>query len=529
MAEIKTKRTKKKQLGQFMTPIKMCYDIVNESVFTTDSKILEPSFGCGNFIIALIDKLIPLYDGNIEEKITTILNNNIWGVELDPEMYSECLEQIKNKWGFIPQTHNLISGDFLLNKLDVKFNYVIGNPPFGGTINPKYQNSLDRIYGFRDGFKIKKETYSFFMIKSIENLTDDGKLIFISSDTFLTIKTMTGLRHYLFNSGYNKIKSVNFFSEETNYPMIILSHNKSDKKDFITLNDLDIPYDNMKLTDNFSWFIQDEYVKYFKGDKLSKFLIGSSGMTIGKNELFLRDIEANNTIVETYDFSYFDEPITLSRELERAKNNILSNPKIEEIKRLESNGITKRNVRITKKENPSTIQLPNEDYCYYNKSSNESFYAKPTSVIYWKDDGDAVITFKKTGNWYLHGVGGKPFFKRKGLTWQLISSSIKARFLPEGYILDSGSPIAVLKDGVNDDELYFIIGWLNTSICNTILKKVINHTKNIQSKDIEKLPYPFWVSEETKKIVIDVVKQIILDKQNDKPINVNLEDYFIMK
>jgi hypothetical protein len=140
-------------------------------------------------------------------------------------------------------------------------------------------------------------------------------------------------------------------------------------------------------------------------------------------------------------------------------------------------------------------------------------------MIYWKDDGDACITYKKNGNWYLHGVGGMPFFKREGITWQLISSSIKARYLPKGYILDSGAPIIVLNDCIGKDELYFILGWLLTSKANEILKKVINHTKNIQSKDIERLPYPFWVNQEKKTESIAYIKDLVekLMKGGDIP------------
>lgn len=517
MAEVKANRTKKKQLGQFMTPIEKCESILENYKFNKSDKILEPSFGCGNFIITIIDKFLEIYEGTIEEKLTQILNHNLYGVEFDPEFYNECLENIKSKYGFLPESHNLVLSDYFLYNPPVEdgFDYIIGNPPFGGTIDPKYQDEMDKKYGVRNGHKIKKETYSFFMIKSIECLKSNGKLVFISSDTFLTIKTMTGLRLFLYEQGFNKIERLLNFSEETDYPMIVLTHHKSNNKDHIDLDGVEIPYENMKLTSNFSWYIQQEFVKYFKGDKLEKYLIGTSGMTVGKNELFLREIREDNTIVEEYDFTFFDDPITLEKEISKARNNKLSLGKIKEYQDLEKDGVTRRNVRITKLETPRIIQLPNPDYCFYNKAINETLYSKPNTVIFWKDDGDACITFKKNGNWYLHGVGGKPYFKREGLTWQLISSSIKARYLPEGYILDSGAPIAVLREGVQKSELLFIIGWLLTNKCNEILKNVINHTKNIQSKDIERLPYPFWVNEENKSKAIQLIKESINYKKNN--------------
>jgi len=532
MAEVKANRTKKKQLGQFMTPINLCQDILENYTFVISDRVLEPSFGCGNFIITLIDKFLPLYNGTIQEKLDIILNNNIWGCEYDEIQYNECIDNIKNKYGYYPEVNNLKLGDYFFYDSGFEFDYIIGNPPFGGTIEPEHQDFLDRKYGFRDNFKIKKETYSFFMVKSIESLKDNGKLIFISSDTFLTINTMTGLRKFLYKKGSNIINKLRNFSEETDYPMIVLTHHKDNQLDHIILDDMEIPYDNMSLTSNFSWYIQEGYAKYFKGKKLSKYLIGTSGMTIGKNELFLRKIESDGSIKEPYEFSYFDEPITLENEYSKARNGKLSPSKIESIKEMEVSGLTKRNVKIEKRETPIKVQLPNEDYCYYNKSTNDTLYSKPNTVVYWKDDGDAVITFKKNGNWYLHGVGGKPYFKREGLTWQLISSSIKARYLPSGYILDSGAPIAVLRDGIDKSELFFIIGWLLTSKCNEILKNVINHTKNIQSKDIERLPYPFWVSDDDKLKVIELIKSNIKLKANtgkpDNNFNEVLESLFKM-
>ena len=130
-------------------------------------------------------------------------------------------------------------------------------------------------------------------------------------------------------------------------------------------------------------------------------------------------------------------------------------------------------------------------------------------MVYWKNDGQAVYTFKKSGPWYLHGVGGKPYFKQEGLSWQLISSHLNIRYLPSGYILDSGAPCAFLKKGVAKDEMYFVRGWCLTKWCNTILRKVINHTRNIQSKDFERLPYPSWVSAEHREQAIGLIKDMI--------------------
>jgi hypothetical protein len=149
-------------------------------------------------------------------------------------------------------------------------------------------------------------------------------------------------------------------------------------------------------------------------------------------------------------------------------------------------------------------------------------------VIYWKDDGDAVMTYKKTGNWYLNGVGGGKHFKREGLTWQLISSRINMKYLPPGYILDSGAPCAFLRSGIPKEELWFILGWTLTETATKILKTVINHTKNIQSKDIERLPYPWWVSQSAKKRIISLVRSCVKNAQKGTVYTRNSEEYCLL-
>jgi hypothetical protein len=196
--------------------------------------------------------------------------------------------------------------------------------------------------------------------------------------------------------------------------------------------------------------------------------------------------------------------------LQKARLGKLPANAIEQLRTSERQGLCRKGVEIRERKSPEKVSLPNPDYRPYNKAVNKIVYAAPTHVIYWKDDGDAVITYKKTGNWYLRGVGGRNYFFREGITWQLIASRMHMRYLPEGYVLDSGAPCAFTREGVQSDELYFALGWTLTKECNRILKEVINHTKNIQSKDFERLPYPFWASEHDKNQVIRLMKQLIM-------------------
>jgi len=274
-----------------------------------------------------------------------------------------------------------------------------------------------------------------------------------------------------------------------------------------------LDYTTISCTENLSWRINKDLAKYFSGKVLGDVIIATSGMTIGNNELFLRDI-VNGALKETFAFKFVDDRITLKRERERARLNILSKKQVEKIQQLERDGATRRNLRWKELERPRTIKLPHEHYRYYNKANSMIIYSVPGCAVYWKDDGDAVYTFKKNGNWYLHGVGGKKYFGRSGFTWSLIAPRMYTKLLPPGYILDSGAPAAFVRPGVDKDEIFFLMGWTLTEKCNEILKRVINHTRNIQGKDIERMPYPFWLSDEQKREIVIYVKKLINTAKN---------------
>lgn len=489
MSIAKRQRTDKQQKGQFLTPRHIAEKITDEIDVTSDMRILEPSFGKGVFLEILGER---------------VGWSNLHGCELDAELYNDFSSRYTN----IITTHNV---DFFKYESDGQFDMIVGNPPFGGTFDKTIEDSLDRKYGFRDGFKIKKETYAFFIVKSIDMLKDGGRLVFICSDTLLSISTMKGLRNFLMASGSVKITNLPADFDETKYPMIVLDFVKGGKGLNVFGKELDA--NDVQRTPNFSWLIDDDLLQYFSGEFIGDYMVASSGMTIGDNEKFLRKIN-NDIIEEPFDIIIDKRTITLERELSKARLGKISEDKQNKIKLQEKNGETENYVKFVNLEKPKSIQLPHEDYKYYNKASGDILYSKPSCVVYWKNDGEAVYTFKKSGNWYLHGVGGKQFFCKEGLTWQLISSKIKMRYLPTGYILDSGSPIAVLKNNIERDEMFFILGWCLTDIANTILKTVINHTRNIQSKDIERLPYPNWV--ENKNQIIEYVKCLVDDVMNGK-------------
>lgn len=515
-----------RQLGQFMTPPLLARRLVADMDLASDTTILEPSFGDGSFLVPLIERLIELRSGSPRERYVAVMEQNLYGIELDEVLYQRALERIEARFGPLPKTHNLSCADyFRVPQLLVGgFDLVIGNPPFGGTFEAGIEDALDKRYGSYRGHKLKKETYSFFVAKAIEELAADGWLRFICSDTFLTIKTMRGLRELLLDTGQVTVADLPGAFDTTKQPMVVLDLESGSPAESASIRGCTLQRSAIATTPNFSLGLDPELAPLFGGPLLGEFVVGTGGMTIGRNELFVREIESDGTVVEPYELEFFDRPITVEGERERARLNHLSRRQLERIEREEAEGATRRAVRPRLLESPRRVRLPSPDYLPYNRASSGRVYAPPSHVVYWRDDGDAVLTFKRDGPWYLHGVGGRPFFKQAGLTWQLVAPRINARYLPDGYILDSGAPCAFLRDGVDARELFVILAWLQTDLATKLLKRVINHTRNIQGKDIERLPYPYWTPVEIRYRAAQLVELQLNAMMAGEPRDADLDE-----
>lgn len=522
----KLERCEKRQRGQFMTPKRLAQAIVETLDLRNVRRVLEPSCGDGAFVEAVLGRILNEHEEQPDHLHDTN-GINLIAVEIDSGLLDQCKQMATSALkGVTHCSCDLIDSDFFrkfmdrqlfgsggnhTNPLAEKFDLIIGNPPFGGSFDPEIEDELDALLGNRYGVKIKKETYAFFIVACTELLHPNGRLVFICSDSLLTIPTMTGLRQYLMKSGQVTLHQLEEFSGETNYPMLVLEYTHSKGGGIIHRFGEQLQQSDIEATPNLSWGITPELTRLFCGPKLGDLFVASSGMTTGKNEYFVRQISRENTISEPFQFRFYDAPISAIYELERARLNKLPSKKRRELQDAEHRGVTERRVAIESLDVPTTISLPHDNYRPYNKAIGCIIYSPPTHVIYWKDEGDAVLTYKRTGNWYLRGVGGQPFFGRECLTWQLVASRFVPRYLPSGYILDSGAPCAFAREGVDRSEIYFVIGWLLSPLANHILKTVINHTMNIQSKDFERMPYPWWVSESAKdratQSVLDMVEQ----------------------
>ena len=281
-----------------MTPLSLARRIVSGIALPNTGIILEPSCGDGRFLVALADQV-----GGKQPSVSQDAPLRLMGIEIDPLLAATARARLA-RWrrrtasgmnvgvyeadffdGYLRGFESGNDGRVRLapNSIDL----IVGNPPFGGTFDHAIEDILDGRLGNRLGRKIKKETYAFFIVACMELLRPGGRLVFICSNTLLTIPTMTGLRHLLMEHGEVDVTDLDRFSDETTYPMVVLNVVKRKVQRCVRRNGVVIANKAIKATANLSWGITQDLAKVFRGPCLGDCFVASSGMTTGKNEYFV--------------------------------------------------------------------------------------------------------------------------------------------------------------------------------------------------------------------------------------------------
>ncbi len=191
--------------GIVFTPEYIADYIVKNTVlnYNSNCKIIDPSCGCGIFLISTIKYLHNKYS----VKIIDIIENNLYGLDIK----SENIERVKillslfsiiNNEDCIKVKFNLVCSDSLFTNWDNifnidKFDYIIGNPPY---VN-NHELDNDYIEKLKITFKTtKKGTFNIFYAfieKSDAYINKNGTIGYIIPNNFLHIKSASELRAYI--------------------------------------------------------------------------------------------------------------------------------------------------------------------------------------------------------------------------------------------------------------------------------------------------------------------------------------------
>ena len=285
----------KTENGIVFTPDFIADYIVKNTIinFNKKTKIIDPSCGCGIFLISTIKHIKSLT--NIS--ISNIIKNNLFGIDLQKENIERVkilisLYAIINGEDNEEYKFNLKCCDSLFNDWERifnvnKFDYIIGNPPYinNHDLKDEYINLL------KSNFETTQEgifnIFYAFIEKSSIYLSDTGKIGYIIPNNFLHIKSAKKLRQYIKNN--NLLNTIIDFKDNTVFSPV-LTYNSII---FLTKNNTTIKYSQIKKTKNVNSILENINFKIKKINELD-----DDGWILSNNNVInnIRKIESYNKI-----------------------------------------------------------------------------------------------------------------------------------------------------------------------------------------------------------------------------------------
>lgn len=256
----KKMKTNQKQEGQYMTP-KAIVDIVLDSVSYTGSSILsktimEPSFGSGVFLVKILERIVKegTAVGKNKREIADVIRNNVFGIEKDKSLYDRAISRLNNFLNSheLPSIEwsNLVNGDTLklYKNYQGRMDYVVGNPPFVvvHNLSTEYRELIKNTLRFSSG---TTDIYVAFYEMGLSMLNENGKLGYISPNTFLRNASQKGFRDFLIDNGYISaiydFKDTHIFDADTYTCICVLD--KSYRVEYkVRYNETMIPFSEFK-------------------------------------------------------------------------------------------------------------------------------------------------------------------------------------------------------------------------------------------------------------------------------------------
>lgn len=237
-----------KGLGQVFTPRYIVDFILKISNYSgeaiLDKTILEPSAGDGNFTNVIITKIFEEANSKLipDKEIKRIIKKSVFAIEIDKSKYDILIKntvslinsKLKTKRDYIDSEFlkdNFILGDSLKYDWKIKFDFIVGNPPYIRLHN------LDKSYleFLRNEFTSMKigsvDLYFAFFDKYVDYLTDNGSLCYITPNNFLISNSATRLRDKIFSKIHQvyDFQSEKIFKNASTYNSILLMKSKPSK------------------------------------------------------------------------------------------------------------------------------------------------------------------------------------------------------------------------------------------------------------------------------------------------------------
>lgn len=198
-------------------------------------RLLEPSFGNGDFLLPAVDRLLRSYAAHKPERTNVV--EDLSGAIRAVEVHHDSIESTRARLSELLLAHGvsgedadnllatwILEGDFLLTELPWSFDYAVGNPPYvrheliPAALMAEYRARFSTIYD-------RADLYVPFFERCLAYLAPVGTLGFICSDRWMKNKYGGPLRamvarHYHLTSYVDMVDTAAFSSEVIAYPAI---------------------------------------------------------------------------------------------------------------------------------------------------------------------------------------------------------------------------------------------------------------------------------------------------------------------
>lgn len=278
----------KNKIGAYYTPYNVVHNMTRSLSFADNEILLDPCCGSGSFLLELNAKPNQIFGFDNDEIAVFICKINLLlKYQTDvftPQIY--CLNFIDNK------------NDFL-SRLNLKFDYIITNPPWGASCD-----NLEFIPEI-----ISKESFSYFFVNAYKYLKKNGQIRFLLPESVLNVKVHKDIRSFILNNGtINSITLYNgMFSGVTTHYVDIEVYNLKDNRlinvytpEKLFVIDKKSFYSTENLVFNFQNDIDTEIIK--KVDHCKQYTLKDSIWALGvvtgdnKNKLHKTPIEGSEPI-----------------------------------------------------------------------------------------------------------------------------------------------------------------------------------------------------------------------------------------
>ena len=313
----------KKDLGQFYTPQEIVNYIVNFLNIKQDSKILDPTCGCGVFLVTAYNHL---------KQINSNALNNIYGVDLNNSATKIARINLWLRNGQDSNSLNILEknikiGNSVVEKrfIDKKafnwkkefsevlneggFDFIIGNPPYV-TLKNKRDYDVNESF-FSQIANGSTNAASLVIAKSYELLKEGGVMAFVLPKTLIRVNSYSRLREFLLsNSKILHIFDLGTCFKDVRGEQIVLFVQKTSKKESIKNNKVLIRlsdnnkefYVPQKIFQKYNTFLMFEDKTYYdliekiKGENLGSIADIFRGLSISPNSQIISKSKSKENI-----------------------------------------------------------------------------------------------------------------------------------------------------------------------------------------------------------------------------------------